>query len=162
MPEEVQREIREELGFGLIPNVFAYAEGAGEVQTALWKAFRHTVLRGVLPRTLKEMMGVVVSRAAGSRYAAEVHLHALMVQGVEGGILEALGRGEVPAGLPPKAAALLRFAQEAAQRPDPALLKPLWAAGLSEAEVKEAVATVALFRMVNLWTDLLEIPLDPL
>lgn len=58
-------------------------------------------------------------------------------------------------------AALLRFAYEAAldpRRPD--LLQPLREAGLGEAEVKEAVATLALFRMVNAWTDLLAIPVD--
>jgi alkylhydroperoxidase family enzyme len=58
-------------------------------------------------------------------------------------------------------AALLRFAHEAALDPRrPELLQPLREAGLGEAEVKEAVATLALFRMVNAWTDLLAIPVD--
>ena len=114
---ETEREIVEELGFGMVPNAFAWAREVPEVQTALWKAFRHVVLKGLLPRTVKEMMGVVASRRAGSEYAARVHLHALMVQGVEAPLLEALERGEVPEGLPPKVAALLRFAHEAALDP---------------------------------------------
>ncbi|BAW02586.1 hypothetical conserved protein [Thermus thermophilus] len=99
---ETEREIVEELGFGMVPNAFAWAREVPEVQTALWKAFRHVVLKGILPRTVKEMMGVVASRRAGSEYAARVHLHALMVQGVEAPLLEALERGEVPEGLPPR------------------------------------------------------------
>lgn len=159
--DPLEREIATELGFGFVPNIFAAAREVPEVQTALWKAFRHVVLRGHLPRTVKEMMGVVISQRVGSPYAAQVHLHALMVQGVEGAILEALGRGEVPEGLPPKVAVLLRFAHEAALQPqNPALLSSLRTAGLSEAEVKEAVATLGLFRMVNTWTDLLEVPVD--
>lgn len=161
--DEVTQEIASELGFGVVPNLFAEADAAPEVQLALWKAFRHVVLRGRLPRTVKEMMGVVVSREAGSRYAAEVHLHALTLQGVEAPILAALGRGEVPGGVPQRTLALLRFAHSAARHPhDPAEVQGLADAGLGEAEQREAVATVALFRMVNTWTDLLAVPLDEL
>ncbi len=158
-----QQEIASELGFGVVPNLFATAEVNPEVQTALWSAFRHVVLRGKLPRTIKEMMGVIVSKEAGSSYAAEVHLHALTLQGIEKPILEALGRGEAPTGVPEKTQALLRFAFEAARQPhDPGQLALLEGVGLSDAEQQEAVAVVALFRMVNSWTDLLDIPLDNL
>lgn len=159
--ENVAQEITEELGFGLVPNVFARAQSA-ELQTALWKAFRHVVLRGALPRTVKEMMGVLISRARGSRYAAEVHLHALMVQGTEAYLLESLRRGEVPPGLPGRVQALLAFAHEAAASPHPEQVERLRQAGLGEAEVQEAVAVVGLFALINTWTDLLEIPTDPL
>ena len=159
----IQQEIASELGFGIVPNLFAAAETNPEVQTALWSAFRHLVLRGKLPRTIKEMMGVIVSKEAGSNYAAQVHLHALTLQGVEDPILEALERGEVPTGVPQKTQALLRFAHEAARHPhDPEQLGRLQGVGLSDAEQREAVAVVALFRMVNTWTDLLDIPLDSL
>lgn len=161
--ENVPQEIAGELGFGIVPNLFAEAATSPDVQFALWKAFRHIVLRGALPRTVKEMMGVLVSQAAGSSYAAQVHLHALTLQGVEKPILEALERGEAPTGVPQKVQALLRFAYAAARQPhDPAQLQLLDGVGLSSAEQREAVAVVALFRMVNTWTDLLAIPLDPL
>lgn len=157
-----RQEIIGELGFGIVPNLFSAADPNPEVQTALWKAFRHTVLRGELPRTVKEMMGVVVSKTAGSPYAALVHLHALTLQGVEAPLLGALERGEVPPGVPRKVALLLQFAQDAARRPnDPALLEPLREV-LSEAEVAEAVAVVGVFRLVNSWTDLMNVPVDAL
>ncbi len=163
MTKNVSQEIAGELGFGVVPNMFAAADGNPEVQAALWSAFRHIVLRGELPRTIKEMMGVIVSKEAGSSYAAEVHLHALTLQGVEEPILEALKRGETPSGVPQKTLALLRFAYSAARRPyDPEQTELLGGVDLSEAEQREAVATVALFRMINTWTDLLAIPLDEL
>ncbi|MER3555515.1 MAG: carboxymuconolactone decarboxylase [Thermus sp.] len=158
----IRQEIETELGFGMVPNIFAYAAGAPEAQTALWKAFRHIVLRGQLPRTTKEMMGVVVSHENRSPYAKGVHLHALMAQGLEQPLLEALSQGTPPQGLPAKTALLLGFAQAAARDPrDPGLIK-LLEGDLSPGEIAEAVATVALFHMVNAWTDLMNIPLDSL
>jgi alkylhydroperoxidase family enzyme len=58
--------------------------------------------------------------------------------------------------------ALLTFARHAASTPNPALVEELRRAGLSETEVQEAVAVVGLFALINTWTDLLEIPIDPL
>jgi alkylhydroperoxidase family enzyme len=109
------------------------------------------------------MMGVIVSKEAGSHYAAQIHLHALTLQGVEAPVLAALERGEAPSGVPQKTQALLRFAYAAARiptTPDSSSCSAGW--GLSDAEQREAVAVVALFRMVNTWTDLLAIPLDAL
>lgn len=104
-------------------------------------------------------MGVVVSHQNRSPYAKEVHLHALMVQGVEGALLETLAKGGLPEGLPDKTGLLLRFAQAAASNPrDPA------AVGLLEGQFSpgEIAEAVALFQMVNAWTDLRGIPIDPL
>lgn len=159
--QTLDREISEELGFGMVPNIFAWAQGH-DLEGALWKPFRHIVLRGTLPRTVKEMMGVVVSQALGARYAAEVHLHALMVQGIQAEVLEDLRRGEAAPDLPERVKALLRFAHAAADQLDPALLADLRSRGFSEVELQEAAAVVGLFRMVASWTEMLSIPVDPL
>lgn len=156
------QDIIQELGFGLVPNLFVEAEPSPEVMRGLWEAFRQIVLRGVLPRSLKEMMGVLVSRRNASPYAAQVHLHALMFQGLEDPLLEALSRGQVPEGLPPKAAALLQFALQARRPYPPGLLQLLEEAGLSPREIREAVAVVGLFEFINAWTDLLKVPIDAL
>jgi alkylhydroperoxidase family enzyme len=160
---DLQRQIEAELGFGVVPNIFAYAQSAPDVQAGLWLAFRHIVMRGQLPRTLKEIMGVIVSQEHGSPYAAQVHLHALMLQGVERAIVDALADGRLPTELPPKSARLLSFARDAARRPqDPTTREQLVDAGFSPAEIAEAVAVVGLFRMLNLWTDTMAIPIDAL
>ncbi len=159
MSKDTVQEIVDELGFGVIPNIFAHAQST-DIQTALWKAFRHVVLRGVLPRAVKEMMGVISSQSRGSRYAAEIHLHALMVQGLEASLLDSLRRGEILPTLPTRVQALLRFAQAATASPDTHLLEELRESGLSDIEVQEAVAVVGVFAFINTWTDLLNIPVD--
>lgn len=154
-------EIVQELGFGAVPNIFERAAGNPTVETALWQMFRHIVLRGELPRTIKEMMGVLISIVGNSPYAAQLHLHALSVQKVETPLLDALRAGRIPEGVSSEIAALLRFAQEAAATPtDASTTQRLIEAGLSDAEVVEAVAVVALFRGVNAWTDLMSVPVD--
>ena len=64
--------------------------------------------------------------------------------------------------MPQKTLELLRFAYNAARNPYDPAQRQLMGSSLSEAEQLEAVAVVALFRMVNTWTDLLAIPLDDL
>lgn len=157
------KEIIEELGFGMVPNLFSTADVNEDVQTGLWQPFRHLVLKGHLPRTVKEMMGVIISREASSLYAAQVHLHALTLQGIEEPMIEALNKGEVPQGVPEKTGLLLKFAYDAARAPhSPAPVQTLRGANFNEAEIAEAVAIVGLFRMLNTWTDVMEIPLDDL
>jgi alkylhydroperoxidase family enzyme len=106
------------------------------------------------------MMGVISSQSRGSRYAAEIHLHALMVQGLEASLLDSLRRGEILPTLPTRVQALLRFAQAATASPDTHLLEELRESGLSDIEVQEAVAVVGVFAFINTWTDLLNIPVD--
>ncbi len=161
MSKDTVEEIIDELGFGVVPNVFSYSKSS-DIQIALWKAFRHVILRGVLPRTVKEMMGVISSQTRGSRYAAEIHLHALMVQGLEAGILDSLRHGQISPTLPTRVQALLRFAQSASTSPTPVLLEDLRTAGLSDIEVQEAVAVIAVFTLINTWTDIMAIPIDSL
>ncbi len=106
---------------------------------------------------------VVVSKKEGSEYAAQVHLHALALQEIELPILGALASGEAVAGVTDKIGALVRFAQAAVRHPDnPRRLGILRDAGLDEGEVRQAVGVVALYRMINTWTDLLAVPVDKL
>ncbi len=151
---DLRHEILNELGLGVVPNVFTVPVAAPDTLHGVWTAFRDIVLRGALPRSVKEMMGVLVSQAAGSPYAAAVHLHALTLQGVQQEITDQLARGEVPLGVTDQTLALLRFAAYGTSPDD------LRAAGLNEAEVTEAVAAVGVFRLINTYTDLLRVPID--
>src|SRR3954471_7446262 len=82
LARRVYAEIEGELGFGIVPNVFKAMATNPPFLEANWNLFRATVLQGLLPRVLKEMIGVVVSAAHDSPYARLVHLHSLGVQGV--------------------------------------------------------------------------------
>ena len=76
-------EIQRELGFGMVPNLFRSMGANAPLLAANWAKFKATILQGRLPRTVKEMLGVVVSDVNRSEYAKQVHLHSLSVQGVQ-------------------------------------------------------------------------------
>lgn len=164
--QRVYGEIERELGFGVVPNVFQSMAGQPGFLEGNWHLFRAVVLRGELPRVLKEMMGVVVSTVHRSPYAQQVHLHSLSVQGIDQKALLVLSEGRTdPEGLSVATLAALRFAQRAAREPtsiSDADLESLRAAGFTDAEIAEAMATVQVFTAVNTWTDLAAVPLDQL
>lgn len=64
----VYDEIKVELGFGIVPNLFKSMATNPDVLEANWKKFRATILRGDIPRTLKEMVGVESERGKGSTF----------------------------------------------------------------------------------------------
>lgn len=159
--DRVHREIEQELGFGIVPNVFRAMDPHPQLLEANWNMFRSVVLEGQLPRVLKEMIGVVVSAVHGSEYARQVHLHSLGMQGVTKEILAGLAEGAVDVpGLPPTTIAALRFAQDAAKKPGSADIATLKDAGLVEAEIMEIVGSIELFSAVNAFTDTMRVAVD--
>lgn len=157
-------EIQRELGFGIVPNVFRAMASNPGVLEANWMLFRAVVLKGRLPRVLKEMVGVVVSTVHESRYARLVHLHSLSMQAVSGDTLAALADGRIEGvNLPPASIAVLKFARAAAASPRAITARQfadLREVGLSDAEVFEVVSAIELFTAVNAFTDLGDIPVD--
>lgn len=165
--QAVFTEIEQELGFGIVPNLFHAMANQPRVLRATWDLFRATVLEGVVPRIVKEMIGVVVSAANGSEYALRVHMHSLGVQGVGLGVLDALARGSAEArGVAPSVAILLKVAHTAAHRGPLAVSDADLALAASEGvtleELAEVFATIGLFRYVNGFTDLVRVPVDAL
>jgi len=159
--DRVYREIEQELGFGIVPNVFkAMATHPGLLESN-WNLFRAVVLTGRLPRILKEMVGVVVSAVHGSEYARRVHLHSLGMQGVNQDVLRGLVDGDVDMpGLPHTSLAVLRFARTSAERPGSADRSRLEAAGLSTEEVLEVIGAIQVFTAINVFTDAMHVPID--
>jgi uncharacterized peroxidase-related enzyme len=161
----VYDEIERELGFGIVPNVFRAMGGQPAVLRAAWDLFRATVLQGLLPRTVKEMIGIVVSAANDSQYALTVHLHSLGVQGISDDVLAQLAAGADGApGLAPSVAAIIAVAHTAARRGPLAVsdadIARLEAEGVSRSEWAEVIATIDLFRYINGFTDLAHVPID--
>ena len=152
----VYDEIRHELGFGMVPNIFKSMAISPGVLRAHWEKFRATIRRGALPRTIKEMVGVLISRANGSVYAYSVHLHGLSVLGVADEVLGALAEDWEQCPLPEREKAILRFGLLAGTDPlrlNDADFAALRAHDLSDSEIFEIVATADLFASVNSYTD---------
>src|SRR4051795_11616120 len=71
---KVYDEVRQELGFGIVPNIFKSMAIRPTLLRANWDKFRATILQGYLPRTLKEMVGILISQTNNSEYAMRVHM----------------------------------------------------------------------------------------
>jgi uncharacterized peroxidase-related enzyme len=161
----VYAEIRRELGFGMVPNLFRSMAIKPAILQANWEKFRATILHGLLPRTLKEMVGVLISQANRSEYAMRVHLHGLSALGMSEAVLHALVADYMSCPLPEREKQILRFGLLVATDPlsisddDYAQLRNLQ---LSDAEIFEIVATADLFSAVNAYTDAIDLELDSL
>ena len=159
-------EIAQELGFGMVPNLFRAMAWNPALLAANWRKFKATVLEGRLPRTVKEMLGVVVSDVNGSEYARQVHLHSLSVQGVQKLWLQHLTDPDLAASpLPDTVRAMVAFTRRAAGDPHSVGAEDyaaLAAAGLSDEEVLEVIGTIDLFQSVNAYTDLAGVEIDRL
>jgi uncharacterized peroxidase-related enzyme len=166
LAQQTFHEIEQELGFGMVPNIFRSMGRQPRLLAANWQKFKATILQGSLPRNVKEMIGVVVSTVNRSDYAKQVHLHSLSVQGVETLWLQQLASDDLhDTALPDTIQAMVAFARVAAR--DPHALgtehyAALTDAGLTGDEVYELIATIDLFQSVNSYTDLARVPIDQL
>ncbi len=162
--QQTYHEIEQELGFGIVPNIFRSMCEHPPLLAANWQKFKATILGGQLPRSVKEMLGVTVSHINGSEYAKAVHLHSLSVQGVHDLWLQQLIADELEEDTLPEAIqAMVVFARKAATRAS-ALgsvdTNALRDAGLTDSEIFEVIATVDLFQSVNTYTDLMGVEID--
>ena len=148
----------------MVPNVFRALDSSPRMLESNWGMFKSAVLEGNLPRTVKEMVGVVVSQVNGSEYARQVHLHSLGMQGVTEETLARLAAGNIrDSGLPASTIEVLEFAQSVARDPSgqgPSARVRLRESGLSDSDVLEVVGAVQLFSAVNIFTDIMGVPVD--
>lgn len=157
-------EIVEELGFGLVPNVFHAMAPMPEVLDAHWCMVRATLLHGRIGRTLKEMVGLVVSIVNATGYSRSLLLQSLTRQGVDLDLLASVACGNHRArGLGAKDTAMLDFARAVALREgritaaDHARAEAM---GLSREERLEIVAAVQLFTSLDRFAEAAGVPHD--
>ncbi len=161
----VYQEIIKELGFGIVPNLFKSMAIRPDFLESSWHAFRSTVLQGMLPRTLKEMIGVAISQANNSEYALKVHLHGLSALGISEEVLETLVADFENCPLPHREKAVITFGLKVGTNPHgvtDADYDNLRKHGLDNEEIFEIVATAHLFSGVNIYTDAISLEIDSL
>jgi uncharacterized peroxidase-related enzyme len=158
-------EIIAELGFGIVPNLFKSMATNPDFLEANWKQFRGTILRGDFPRTLKEMIGVVISQKNNSQYALRVHLHGLSALGMSEEVLRTLVSDFNACPLPEREKAVITFGLRAGTTPQALTdddYKHLHDLGLDDGEIFEIIATANLFVGVNQYTDSTALEIDKL
>lgn len=163
--KSIYDEIRAELGFGIVPNLFKSMAMRPEFLRASWNHFRSTVLEGGIPRTLKEMIGVAISQANQSEYALKVHLHGLSALGISEEVLNTLVTDFERCPLPEREKAVITFGLLAATQPQElsnAHYQNLRDLGLDDEEIFEIIATANVFTQVNQYTDAIALEVDSL
>ncbi|MCX6048759.1 MAG: peroxidase-related enzyme [Chloroflexi bacterium] len=161
----IYEEISAELGFGMVPNLFKSMALNPDFLETSWRKFRAIVLAGTLPRTLKEMIGVVVSQANHSPYALQVHLHSLSALGISEELLRLLVEDFNHCPLPQRQKATIQFGLLAATQPHNLTdthYQTLRAMGLNDVELFEIIATANIFTEVNQYTDAIDLEIDRL
>lgn len=162
---QVFQEIRTELGFGIVPNLFQSMARRPDFLETNWHKFRSTILQGLLPRTLKEMIGVAISQANNSEYALKVHLHSLSALGISEDVLRMLQLDLDRCPLPAIQKQAIHFGVKTATDPKSvtaADFAALQALGMSSDEIYELIVTANLFVAVNQYTDAIHLAVDQL
>jgi len=157
----VYAEIRTRLGLATVPNVFkAMAAVNHDVLLQNWTAFRVTVLDGILPRVVKEMVGLVISRAVKCEYGIRLHTMSLNSLGVSSPVIQCLLEPGDCALIPGETRGVLRFALSCCQNPERVSPEELQAAALTEDEAQEIMDTVLLVSGLNRFATETGIPAD--
>lgn len=165
LAKKVYDEIRQELGFGIVPNLFKSMAIRPAFLEAQWLMFKSTILQGHLPRTLKEMIGVAIAQERGCEYVLKVHLHGLSALGMSEDVLQTLISDFESCPLPKREKAVIRFGLLAGTAPQKLTkdhyqeLKDL---GLDMEEIFEIVATATLFSGLTHYTDSISLEIDKL
>src|SRR5215831_13245686 len=108
--------------------------------------------RSTLSRVARERIAVVVSEGNQCAYCVAHHSEALRQLGDDPGLVQSLGRGELPVQLEPADLALLRWARTAALQPCGCCqndLQSLRSMGFDDRGILDAALTVAYFSFVN-------------
>ncbi len=113
--------------FGMVPNLFkAYAQRP-EILEANWNKVKAVMFAGELPRPLKEMIAVVVSKANGCQYCINAHSAALKMMGVAPQQVPLLLENIETTDLPGATKTVLRLAAKSTREP----------AAITEADIVE-------------------------
>lgn len=138
-------DIRTRLGLREVPCVFkAMAAVSHDVLVQNWTAFRQTVLEGALPRTVKQMVALVVAREQGCDYGISLFSQVLFQLGVDSPVVQSLAEHGDCTDFPHPLRQLLAFARAYSLDPDGVDPDTLELEGFSEDDSAEVVDAVLM------------------
>lgn len=149
--------------FGMVPNLFKTYAQRPEILEANWNKYKAVVLSGELPRPLKEMIAVVVSKANGCQYCINAHSAALKMMGIAPQQVHLLLENVEATALPAATKTLLRLAVKSTKEPaaiTDADIAELRGLGYDDGQIVEMFSVVDLFTSFNRFLDTLGIPID--
>ena len=143
------------MGFPSAPNFIKVQGHSPTTAAGTWGVVQNVLVKGALPRTLKEMMFVAISKDRNCRYCEAAHIACCRMLGVEASTIEQLA-SRVEGVEPARSRDVIRFAVKCAQTPQalaPADFAILRDHGLTTAEIVEVVSMSALAVYANIIAD---------
>ena len=134
---------------------------------AYWERTKGSLVYGLMPSILKEMVVFVVSVENGSRYCSACHAHAVLRLDPTlrfEDLSTLLEHDGTPLELPPAHRVALNFARKLSRDANSATdadFQALHEVGFSDDEVMELLSVIDLAKMFNAYTSALRLPLDP-
>ena len=163
--EEVVRvlvDFRTKMGFAEAPNFIKAQAAAPAVMNGTWQLVQNVLVKGTLPRSLKEMIFVAISVDRNCGYCEAAHIACCRMLGVDEATLTTLVNN-IDEMLPVRARDIIRFAVKCARSPqalDDADFARLRVHGLNDAELTELIAMSGLAIYANTLADATQIEPD--
>ncbi|ABB32864.1 putative peroxidase-related enzyme [Geobacter metallireducens RCH3] len=149
--------------FGMVPNLFKSYAHHPPLLKANWNKVKAVMMEGTLSQKVKQTIAVLVSRDNGCTYCVAAHTGALKAIGISdeeiGIIMQSIEQADFSA----KEKALIGFARKANTNPtriEDAEFDALRQAGVSDAEIVEALGVMELFTAFNKFLDSLQVEID--
>ncbi len=143
------------MAFPSAPNFITTQGHSPTVARGTWEVVRNVLVTGEIPRYIKEMMFVAISKERGCRYCYAAHIACCRILGVKPSLLEELVR-DVSALSDLKLRAIILFALKCAREPQAlseADYDSLRRHGQTQSEIMEIVAMSAFAVYANIIAD---------
>lgn len=158
--KELYQQIKSDTGIETVPNLLAASSIDHELMNLLWQSFKTIMLRNSkLPRHLKEMIGVIVSKTNSCQYCCNAHNFFLKAIGYDDKKVEELNEDYQSSSLSEKDKAILDLAVKITNNAwkitdeEMELLKEKF--GITDVEILEIVNVASYFNYVNRLADAL-------
>ncbi len=149
--------------FGMVPNLFRTYAHHPPLLDANWRKVKRVMMDGSLPRLVKEVIAVLVSKDNACRYCVAAHTAALRSLGKSDADIKRIEAALDDDDLSANHKLLIRFARQANRNPlriDSAERIRLRDAGITDAEIIEALGVMELFTSFNKFLDALDVGID--
>ncbi|MFN0064757.1 MAG: carboxymuconolactone decarboxylase family protein [Chlamydiales bacterium] len=159
---EIYDKIKTGLQIDFVPNFFKALAVRPDILHLNWEMMNTIFLRGVLPRTLKELIYITLSKANGCEYCTTAHLAFCKIMGLGEHIIHALLHN-IEDLQPIRTREIIKIVLRLGKLPvviNPDDLAKLEQLGITPKELQELISVISLINYHNSTIDILQIPVD--
>ena len=152
---QVYEEFHRRMQFPSPPNFIMTQGHSATAARGTWEAVRNVLVLGEIPRWVKELVFVAISKDRDCRYCTAAHIACCRMLGVDSELLDSLVR-DVETMTDVKVRTMVRFALKCSRdprTPSAADFDSLRGAGLSQGGIVELIAMSALAGYANIIAD---------